>query len=156
MNISQFLVILFSLNGVIGLSFYVVMYKKRKLFTDRFGMVMAMVGSGILSFNLAMMLFFMFPFNLGKLAIISTMIGGSTGIMYGALARFQSLLAGFSQGSIGAIMGTMFGAVVENPALCGLPAAYFIDVEQHMMLFSLFGTGLVISTFGLLFYSLRV
>ncbi len=141
---------------MLGLSFYFVMYKKRKLFTDRFGMVMAMVGSGILSFNLAMMLFFMFPFNLSTLAIISTLVGGSIGIMYGALVRFQSLLGGFSQGTLGAIMGTMFGAVVENPALCGLPASYFTDVEKTMILFSLFGTGLVMTTFGLLFYSLRV
>lgn len=154
--ISHFLIILFLVNGMIGLFFYVVMYKKRKLFTDRFGMVMANVGSGIFSFNLAMMLFFMLPSSLGTIAILSTIVGASIGILYGALTRFQSLLAGFFQGAIGAIMGTMFGAVVENPALCGLPAAYFVDVETNMLLFSLFGTGLVMTTFGLLFYSLRV
>lgn len=156
MELSHIVIILLIANSMMGFFFYIVMYKRRKLFADRFGMVMAVGGSSIFCMNLAMLLHFLFPFEIGTLAILSTVIGGGIGIMYGALVRFQSLLAGFSHGSIGSIMGTMFGAVVENPALCGLPAAYFNDVENNMILFSLFGTGLVFATFGLLFYSLRV
>ncbi|MGD6942919.1 hypothetical protein ACQCT6_12870 [Cytobacillus gottheilii] len=156
MELSPLFIMLFLVNGLMGFFFYFVMYKKRKLFADRFGMVMAAAGSSIFCMNLAMLLHFIFPFEIGVLAILSTVIGGGIGLLYGALVRFQSLLAGFSHGSIGSIMGTMVGAVVENPALCGLPAAYFNDVENNMILFGLFGTGLVFATFGLLFYSLRV
>ncbi|MGO4886394.1 hypothetical protein ACJ2A9_01435 [Anaerobacillus sp. MEB173] len=156
MNMNLLLIMILIVNGLIGSLIYNLMYKKRKLFTDRYGMVMTMCSSGVLSVNLAMLIHFLLPANLVLITFIATVIGGTIGILFGSLVKFQSLLAGFFYGAIGGIMGTMFGAVIENPALCGLPASYLNSVDQNMIIFSLFGTALVSTSIGLLYYSLRV
>jgi len=53
-------------------------------------------------------------------------------------------------------MGTMLGAVIQNPTLCSLPAANLFITQQNMVVFSLFGATLVVITISLLHYSLRV
>lgn len=156
MTIQGILVILFICHGLVGRVLYLLMYKKRKLFTDRYGMIMAMCSSGIVSMNLAMLLQFLFPANPAHLAILSTSLGGAIGIVFGSLVKFQSLLAGFSQGALSGMMGSMLGAVVKNPSLCNLPASYLNSVDQTMMAFSLFGTLLLFTTAGMLYYSMRV
>lgn len=151
-----FLIGILAFNSLIGLSIYLVMYKKRKVFSDHYGMIMAMCSSGILSLTIAMVTFFLFQATLSIVALLTTVIGGSIGILFGSLVKYQSLLAGFSQGVIGGIMGTVLGAVILDPSLCSLPSSYSAGINQTMIAFSLFGTALVMITISLLYYSLRV
>ncbi len=51
-------------------------------------------------------------------------------------------------------MGTMLGAVIKNPSLCSLPTVNINMVEQNTIIFSLFGSILIVLTTGLLWYSL--
>jgi hypothetical protein len=151
-----FLVGMFVINGGFFLIMYIMMRKKRKLFSDRYGMIMAMCTSGILSFNIGMIMQFLFSISLFLTLFIAAVIGGTIGMLFGSLVKFQSLLSGFFHGVIGGIMGTMFGAVVQNPTLCSLPASYLMSVNESIFIFSLFGTVLVIITFCLVYYSLIV
>jgi hypothetical protein len=151
-----FLIGMLMVNTLGGLTIYIIMYKKRKVFSDHFGMIMAACSSGILSFNIAMLIYFLFPFDLSYISFVTTMIGGLVGILFGSLVKFQSLLSGFFQGVVGGMMGTMLSAVIQNPSLCSLPSSSINSLEQNMVAFSLFGTVLMFITMGLLYYSLRV
>ncbi|WP_232718587.1 hypothetical protein [Bacillus sp. FJAT-45037] len=156
MNINLFLIMLLMLNMIFGIVNYFLLYKKRKLFSDRYGMIITICSTGVLSLNLAIILHFLLPIHLVLIMSVSTAIGGIIGILFGSLVKFQSLVAGYFYGTIGGIMGTMFGAVIENPSLCGLPASYLNSVTQNIITFTLFGTVLVMTTFVLVYYSLRV
>ncbi|RBW70812.1 hypothetical protein [Bacillus taeanensis] len=146
----------FIINLLIFVIAYKVLYNKRKLFSDRYGMVMAMCTSGILSLNIGMSIEFLFFNSLSLNAWFAAVIGGAIGICFGSLVKFQSLLSGFFHGVVGSMMGIMLGAIVKNPALCSLPASYLMSVNENIFIFSLFGTVLVIMTFCLVYYSLIV
>ncbi|MFD1735425.1 hypothetical protein ACFSCX_02510 [Bacillus salitolerans] len=150
------LIVMLVINCLIGLTIFIIMSRKRKLFSDRFGMIMAMSCSGILSLVIAMILHFLLPVPLSFIIFFSALVGGAIGIFFGALVTFQSLLSGFTHGVIGSIMGTMLSAVVQNPSLCSLPPSYFMSLEQSMVTFSLFGTCLVVITISIVYYSLTV
>jgi hypothetical protein len=151
-----FLIGMLMVNALGGLAMYIIMYKKRKVFSDHFGMIMATCSSGILSFNIAMLIYFLFPLHLSYISFVTTMIGGLIGILFGSLVKFQSLLSGFFQGVVGGMMGTMLSAVIQNPSLCSLPSSYINNIEQNMIAFSLFATVVMFITMGLLYYSLKV
>lgn len=135
---------------------YKIFYKKRKLYDDRFGMIMAMSCSGILSLNLSMIVQFLFPENFSIVMIISVIVCGLIGVLFGSLVKFQSLLAGFFNGIVGSLMGNMLGLVIKDPSICSLPAAYLTNINQNMMLFGVFGTFLACVTIFFVFYSLKV
>lgn len=135
---------------------YKVFYKKRQLYNDRFGMNMAMGCSGILSLNGSMLAQFIFPDHIFLIMLIAVVIGGSIGILFGSLVKFQSLLAGFLQGVVGSLTGNMLGIVVEDPSICSLPAPYLTMIEQNTVIFSAFGTLLVFMTISIVYYSLKV
>ena len=143
-------------NSFLVFLFYKIMKRKRKIFSERFGAVIAMSGTGILSLNIGLVVQFLIKDDLSLLSVTSIIVGGLIGLLFGSLFKFQSVLNGFSHGIIGGIMGTMLGAVILNPSLCNLPSSYLNSVEQNIAIISLFGTVLSIKTIGLLWYSLRV
>lgn len=152
----MYLLSLFFLTSLIGFLIYKVFYKKRQLYNDRFGMIMAMSCSGIISLNIAMLSQFIISNHLFFLMIITVVLGGVVGIVFGSLVKYQSLLAGFLQGIVGSLTGNMLGIVVEDPSICSLPASYFSMIDQNILIFSAFGTLLVIITISIVYYSLRV
>jgi hypothetical protein len=140
----------------IGILIYRILYRKKRLMNDRFAMVMAMSCSSILSLTISMILQFLVPNDLLLPLIISVVVGSFLGVLFGALVKFQSLLAGFSNGVVGGFMGSMLGAVIKDPSICSLPASYLTSIEQNMVIFSVFGTILVFSTIFLVYYALRI
>lgn len=153
---TMYLVGLLSINCLIGWIVYKVFYRKRKLYNDRFGMVMAMSCSGILSLNMSMIFQFLFVDHIFLGLVLTVLIGVAIGVAFGSLVKFQSLLAGFSYGVVGSLMGNMLGIVIKDPSICSLPAPYFQMIEKNMMIFSVFGSLLVLITILLVYYSLRV
>jgi hypothetical protein len=151
-----YLASLLGVTSFIGFFMYKVFYKKRQLYNDRFGMVIAMSSSGILSLNGSMLAQFIFPDHIFLILLLTVVIGGSIGILFGSLVKFQSLLAGFLQGVVGSLTGNMLGIVVEDPSICSLPAPYLTMIEQNTVIFSVFGTLLVFITVSIVYYSLRV
>lgn len=153
---TMYLVGFMCMNWLIGFVIFKIFYKKRKLYNDRFGMVIAMSCSGILSLNLSMIFQFLFLDHALVGLVLTVLIGGAIGVAFGSLVKFQSILAGFSHGVIGSLMGNMLGIVVKDPSICSLPGAYFTMIGQNMMIFTVFGTLLVLITILLVYYSLRV
>ncbi|MFC4403385.1 hypothetical protein [Gracilibacillus xinjiangensis] len=151
-----FLLTMLLINSLIGIWLFTGMFKKRKVFDDRFGMIMAACSGGIISFSISLQLAFLLPLSFSYISLINVIIGGSIGILFGSLVKFQSLLSGYFQGFIGAIMGTMLSAVTQDPSLCNLPIYYEESILHNMYYFSVFGTTLTMLTAYLIKYSMKV
>ncbi|MGG3797905.1 hypothetical protein [Metabacillus fastidiosus] len=153
---TAFLIGNFMLNGIVGILLYLLVMKKKKIFADRYGMVVAMCGSGVLSLHLAMLTVFLIPDYFIIQVLFTLGIGAFIGKKFGSLMKYQSLLSGLFHGIIGGIMGMMLGIVILNPSLCGLPSASLDSLQDNVLIFTNFGTVLVIMTGSLLYYSLKV
>lgn len=151
-----YLIMLLIVNSLIGWMIYKALYKKRKLYSDRFGMIIAISCSGMISLDFSMLVQFLFFEQSLLVLVITVLIGGAIGIAFGSLVKFQSLIAGFSHGIVGSLMGNMLGIVIKDPSICSLPVPYFTMINQNMIILSIFGTVLVLITILLVFYSLRV
>ncbi|WP_100333540.1 hypothetical protein [Bacillus alkalisoli] len=131
-------------------------YKKRKLFTNRFSMIMSITFSSVWSLQLSLLLFMISLKNTPTLWGIVVLLGASIGTIFGSMSKFHSLIAGFSHGVIGAMMGASLAAVILDPSICSLPINYATTVEQNLLVISTFGLCISVTTFGVMFYSLKV
>ncbi|OCA90510.1 hypothetical protein A8F94_01080 [Bacillus sp. FJAT-27225] len=141
------------LNFFIGSAIFRIFFKRRYLFSDRFGYTLTSIASAITSLSLGVSIYLLNPENIviqGIVLICSVGIG----ILFGLMVNTQTVIAGVFNGGVGGIMGVMLGAVGLNPALCGLPMTIF--TEQAMVLFFTFiGLVLHLVTAGLLFLALK-
>lgn len=71
---------------------------------------------------------------------VNLWIGIVIGTQFSSVAGRQSVLAGFFNGGVAAVMGTMVGTLAFDPTLCGLPASSL----------GFQNTGITIGVFGLL------
>ncbi|TKD71046.1 hypothetical protein [Pseudalkalibacillus hwajinpoensis] len=143
------------LNLLLGLLVFKRMFQSRKLFSDRFGMIVTTNFSGVFNFSIGLHLYLVMPdhFAIISLAIV---IGIGSGVIIGAIVKFHSVLAGFFHGTVGTLMGTMLGVIIINPSLCRLPAVNEAMLNQTIVVLCSFITILTISTLGLIYYSFRV
>lgn len=150
-----FLFIILITNSLIGWFGFRFLNKSKLLFSDRFGFIVALTGSGISGLVTALNLFLIFPDHFGVMSVLNMLIGISIGVAFGAILNTQSLIAGFFNGGVGGMMGTMIGAVALDPSICGLPVSSI--AEQSSILFlGLFSFFLLSLTFTLLCFALRV
>lgn len=151
-----FLFLLLLLNLFIGYKSYITLFQRRKLYSERYAMIVAMSASFILAFITSLLLSFLVEFTLPYVVMVSTVFGILVGVAFGAFVKFHSVLAGVFHGVVGGMMGAMLGAVVKDPTLCGLPADAAANLVLNTTSISLFGTSLLILTFWFINYSLRV
>nr|WP_309101277.1 hypothetical protein [Fredinandcohnia onubensis] len=144
------------LNVLIVYNSFLTIRKRRLNFSDRFAMIVAMSSSMVFSLVIGMLFSFLFPFTLTTILFIAVISGGIMGVIFGTMIKFHSVLAGFFGGTSGGLMGAMIGAVVQDPSLCGLPFDSAMNLVKNMVIFSVFGTILVLVCFRLLTYSLKV
>ncbi|MBT2692520.1 hypothetical protein [Bacillus sp. ISL-55] len=121
------------INFLIGAWLYYVLHKSRLLFSDRFGYTASYFASSTLGLVASLNLTLLFPNHFEIVAVLNILLGITIGYLFGSMLNAQSLIAGIYNGGISAIMGTMLGLVVKNPAICGLPGT--IATEQEMMIF---------------------
>ncbi|MED4017962.1 hypothetical protein ACWE42_10280 [Sutcliffiella cohnii] len=142
------------LNCLVALITYRILFRKRRLFSERYGMIIAMTCSGVISLIISMLVQFTMEVQIATfLTVISCVIVGA---FFGALVTFQSILAGVLNGIVGSLMGNMLGAVVKDPTICSLPVSYLNTVEENMLIFGVFGTLLTCITMSLVYFSLKV
>lgn len=141
---------LLMINSLIGVVLYRFLNKKRKKLTQSRRMAMVSLAS-ILSLNIGMNIYFLLPENLPVIYFLTVIIGGLIGAIYSSLATPQTRLSGFYHGVIGGIMGTMLGAIIQNPSLCSLPSAHPNTIYENIKFFSTFGIFLMITPALLLF-----
>ena len=150
-----FLFIILLANSFIGYVGFRFLNRSRLLFSDRFGFIVALTGSSILGIVTSLHLFLLFPTNLGMMSALNMTIGILIGMAFGSILNTQSLIAGFFNGGVAGMMGTMIGAVALNPAICGLPPSAFTE-QSTLLVLGLFSFILLSLTFGLLCFALRV
>ncbi len=151
-----FLFLLLLLNLFIGYQSYRTLYQRRRLYSDRYAMIVAMSASFILAFIIGLLFSFLIDFLIPVIVMISIVFGILVGVAFGAFVKFHSVLAGYFNGVVGGMMGAMLGAVVKDPTLCGLPADAAANLMLNTTLISLFGTSLLLLTFWFINYSLKV
>jgi hypothetical protein len=121
------------INIAFGIWVYFALNKSKFLFSERFAFISTLSASSTLSLVAAMNLFLLFPSDFEMIGILNLLLGIGIGWLFGSLVNVQTLIAGFYNAGIGSIMGTMVGAVVKNPAICGLPSSLF--TEQEIIIF---------------------
>ncbi|MDQ0218931.1 hypothetical protein ELQ35_10355 [Peribacillus cavernae] len=151
-----YLYTMLGINILIPAVLFLTMKKKRKLFTDRYGMTISFSASLIFSLSLGTALFFTLPVSFSVLIFISAAAGSIIGLSYGILITFQSLIIGLFNGTIGSLMGTMLAAVIIDPSLCGLPSQFSTLLDRNIILITLFLTLLSLLSSLLLRFSYRV
>ncbi|QED49975.1 hypothetical protein FSZ17_02270 [Cytobacillus dafuensis] len=147
---------LFSWN-LIGLGFvYRIFKKKHLLFDDRFSMTMCMAITMTSSFILALHIELLLPSSLKALFLIPIILGLLIGWKFGSLIKAPALLTSIYNGTMGGIMGTMLGAVLQNPALCNIPIESEAMIATNMYSLALFTTFLHTLVIHFIRYSFKV
>ena len=95
--------------------------KKQLLFDDRFTKTMCMAIAMISSFAFALYLKLLLPQNQSLFYLLPVLAGLLIGYRFGSIIKAPATLNGIYNGAWGGIMGLMFGAVLQNPALCNIP-----------------------------------
>ncbi|OMP67173.1 hypothetical protein BTO28_08355 [Domibacillus epiphyticus] len=114
--------------------------KKHMLFDDRFTMTMCMTAAMIHSFSVALHLELVVA-SLNKfLFLCPILIGIWIGWKFGSILKNPARLTGIYNGSIGGLMGTMLGAVIQNPSLCSIPVVSDGVIALNMYILSIFFT----------------
>ncbi|MEH7885771.1 hypothetical protein V7654_15835 [Bacillus sp. JJ1609] len=121
------------INIVFGVWLYFVMSKSKLLLNDSSGYISVMTSSSTLSLVAALNLYLLFPADFEITGLLNLLLGIGIGWLFGSMVNAQTLIAGIYNGGIGSSMGTMAGAVVMNPAICGLPLT--ILSEQEIIIF---------------------
>lgn len=129
------------INLLIGAWLFYVLRKSRLLFSDRFGYTASYFASSTLGLVASLNLILLFPNQFEVVGALNILLGITIGFLYGSMLNGQSLIAGIYNGGISAIMGTMLGAVVKNPAICGLPGT-FVSEQEMLIIFTLFSLGI--------------
>ena len=132
-----FLLVLCSLLGVY---MYALFYKSRYRISDSLSFPVTLAAGQITSFVIAITLYLVFPMDFTVICTVNLWIGIVIGAQFGSMQRKPSVIAGFFNGGVAAVMGTMVGAIAFDPTLCGLPASTL----------TLQNTGIAIGIFGLL------
>lgn len=123
---------------IITFASYWYLYKVRNLIGYHLGMNIAMISSGVFGLALGSVLGARFYIHPEWTIIVTTLIAMLTGILFGSLVDYQTLISGISSGIMGGLMGPMISFHIHNPF--------------PIMLFC---TLLVFLTFGLLCFSIK-
>lgn len=128
------------LSSLLGVYMYALLYKSRSRIDNLLGFTVTLAAGQITSFVIAITLYLVFPIDFTVICTVNLWIGIVIGTQFSSVTRKQSVLAGFFNGGVAAVMGTMVGAVTFDPTLCGLPESTL----------TLQNTGIAVGIFGLL------
>jgi len=128
------------LSSLLGVYMYALLYKSRNRIGERLGFTVTLAAGQITSFVIAITLYLVFPIDFTIICTANLWIGIVIGTQFSSVTRNNSVLAGFFNGGVAAVMGTMVGAISFDPTLCGLPASTL----------TLQNTGIAVGIFGLL------
>ena len=107
--------LLFLLYGDICLiiGFYLYIRKMRKLIGFHLGMNISMVMGGMAALVFGILLITHFPFHFTYITLISAIVGGTVGTLFGLLIDYQTFVTGLTNGLIVGLMAPMIGTVME-------------------------------------------
>lgn len=150
-----FLVSVIIINFLIGAWLYFALRKSRLLFSDRFAYTASYFASSTLGLVASLNLILLFQNQFEIVVVLNILLGIIIGLLYGSMFNDQSLIAGIYNGGISSIMGTMLGAVIKKPSICGLPGT-FASEQESIIFFALFSLCIQAISALLLLFSFKV
>ena len=130
--------------------------RKHLIFDDRYTKTMCMAITMVSSFVFALYLQLLLPFNESFYFLLPILVGLFIGWKFSAIMKAPSTLIGIYNGAVGGIMGTMLGAVLENPALCSIPIQSAPMIATNMYSIAIFIAFLHSLTIHFIRYSFKV
>jgi hypothetical protein len=103
----------FFFNTLLTLFLYLYIFKKKTLIGFQLGMSISMATSGMVALLSGIIFMYHFPFSYTENTIAAACIGMITGIVFGLLFDYQTMLTGFVNGLMIGIMAPMVGAAAE-------------------------------------------
>ncbi|WP_226641871.1 hypothetical protein [Mesobacillus subterraneus] len=120
----EWIVIFYPINFLSAYVLYIFLYNRRKRIGYHLGMNITMVTSGGLALGTGIIFINLYPFYFLEATLFSVIIGCLSGILFGSLFDYQTLLTGFITGLMMGIMAPMVGAA----ALEGVMFLIMIEV----------------------------
>ncbi|RSD25407.1 hypothetical protein [Mesobacillus subterraneus] len=130
------LILTIMINLTIGISLYYFLKRRMIIFTDRFGFTSSYVSSSTSGLAISLGLVLLFQNHIEMIGVLNILIGIGFGWLYGSLLNSQSIIAGIYHGGISGMMGTMLGAIVLDPSICGLPES-LLSGQNIIVVFAL-------------------
>ncbi|MEW8970555.1 MAG: hypothetical protein AB2411_08010 [Mesobacillus sp.] len=106
----EWIVIFYPINFLSAYVLYIFLYNRRKRIGYHLGMNITMVASGGLALGTGIIFINLYPFYFLEATLFSVIIGCLSGILFGKLFDYQTLLTGFITGLMMGIMAPMVGA----------------------------------------------
>lgn len=112
----EWIVIFYPINFLSAYVLYIFLYNRRKRIGFHLGMNITMVAAGGLALGAGIIFINIYPFYFLEATLFSVIIGSISGILFGNLFDYQTLLTGYITGLMMGIMAPMVGTTAyEGP-----------------------------------------
>lgn len=116
--------------------FFLLIRKEKDRIPFSIGMNISIVMGGMLALLTGVLLIIQYPFHFTVITIVTVLIGGVTGTLFGRLFTNQTSAVGAVNGILVGFMAPMIGAVIEIPSLFVLFTQFlFAFLSLWMLMF---------------------
>lgn len=122
----EWIVVFYPVNFLSAYVLYIYLYNRRKQIGFHLGMNIAMVAGGGMALGTGLIFINLYPLYFLEATLVAVIIGSLTGIFFGNLFDYQTLLTGYINGLMMGIMAPMIGAAASEGILFLLMIEIFI------------------------------
>lgn len=122
----EWIVIFYPINFLSAYVLYIFLYNRRKRIGFHLGMNITMVAGGGLALGTGIIFINLYPFYFLEGTLFSVIIGCITGILFGNLFDYQTILSGYITGLMMGIMAPMVGAAAYEGVMFLIMIEVFI------------------------------
>lgn len=119
--------IFYPINFLSAYVLYIFLYNRRKRIGFHLGMNVTMVAAGGVALGTGIIFINLLPLYFLEATLFSVMIGGISGVLFGNLFDYQTLLSGYITGVMMGIMAPMVGAAAYEGVI------YLIMIEVFIL-----------------------
>lgn len=123
----EWIVVFYPVNFLSAYVLYIYLYNRRKQIGFHLGMNIAMVAGGGMALGTGIIFINLYPLYFLEATLFAVIIGSLTGIFFGSLFDYQTLLTGYINGLMMGIMAPMVGAAASEGFL------FFIIIEVFIL-----------------------
>lgn len=122
----EWIVVFYPVNFLSAYVLYIYLFNRRKQIGFHLGMNIAMVAGGGMALGTGVIFINLYPLYFLEATLFAVVIGSLTGIFFGKLFDYQTLLTGYINGLMMGIMAPMAGAAASEGILFLLMIEVFI------------------------------
>lgn len=122
----EWIILFYPLNFFSSYILYIYIYNRRKQIGFHLGMNIAMVAAGGMALGTGIIFINLYPLYFLEATLFAVVIGSITGILFGNLFDYQTLLTGYINGLMMGIMAPMVGAAASEGILFLIMIEVFI------------------------------